>query len=531
MSSVYISHVGSYSLRAPLVGDKRLMEVERSISMFAEMTPGSNHALLISRKGSERTRCAPYGQQKPGSEKIFSGSRTKDQTHPKSPSFRNCLKFFFKDQARMDQREPRSDSHAELTEGRLRELASKWFIETQVPLIIHNGFFPTWFLGFITRKDAEEILREKELGCFLVRLSDKAIGYILSYKGRDRCRHFVINQSEKGQFVVCGDSEGHNTVPDLIEYYKKSPIEPFGEYLTSSCFEVMNEELYDTIQINPKEKPLSTHRAVKNVQKQQTNLALEQPPTRPPKNNRTLEEVPPLPHRNRHLDGCHLNDQDRILYAQLMKQSPKELPRFQHIFQGHLPGDNPGRAERSTAQDQNVIRCSPESGQPYIYSELSLLENSKSRSLSLLENGLEGEHYYRPSARPQTPLRLSPKPIRQATGWIPRSEKTDSRSAPSSLDRMNDSAVYHLAGKSGSPRVASSETSSLTFEQHSDSVYTEVPNERFSPYNTYELIPGHEDAADLKTNSNTYEPLEDFRPKALKNDKWKWLFPEVKRKW
>lgn len=51
----------------------------------------------------------------------------------------------------------------------------------------------------------------------------------------------------------------------------------------------MNEELYDTIQINPKEKPLSTHRAVKNVQKQQTNLALEQPPTRPPKNNRTLE--------------------------------------------------------------------------------------------------------------------------------------------------------------------------------------------------------------------------------------------------
>lgn len=37
------------------------------------------------------------------------------------------------------------------------------------------------FLGFIDR-DAEEILREKELGCFLIRLSDKAIGYILSYK-------------------------------------------------------------------------------------------------------------------------------------------------------------------------------------------------------------------------------------------------------------------------------------------------------------------------------------------------------------
>ena len=42
-------------------------------------------------------------------------------------------------------------------------------------------FFFKVLLGFIDR-DAEEMLREKELGCFLIRLSDKAIGYILSYK-------------------------------------------------------------------------------------------------------------------------------------------------------------------------------------------------------------------------------------------------------------------------------------------------------------------------------------------------------------
>lgn len=52
----------------------------------------------------------------------------------------------------MEQREPLVDSPAEGAEGRLRELASKWFIDTQVPLIVHNGFFPTWFLGFISRK-------------------------------------------------------------------------------------------------------------------------------------------------------------------------------------------------------------------------------------------------------------------------------------------------------------------------------------------------------------------------------------------
>ncbi|XP_056243568.1 SH2 domain-containing protein 7-like [Seriola aureovittata] len=504
--------------------------------MFAEMTPSSHHILLTSREGLERNRCAQYGQQRPTSENIFPGSRTKNQKHPKSPSFRNCLRFCFKDRARMEQREPQRDSHADLTEGRLRELASKWFIETQVPLIVHNGFFPTWFLGFITRKDAEEILREKELGCFLIRLSDKAIGYILSYKGRDRCRHFVINQSEKGQFVVCGDSEGHDTIPDLIEYYKTSPIEPFGEYLTSSCFEVMNEELYDTIQIGPKEKPVPTVRAAKNVRKQQMNLGSEQPRTRPPKTNRTLEEVPPLPHRSRHFESAPLHDQDRVLYAQLRKQSPREIPRSQHMLPSHLPGDNPGRAERSTTQDQNINWCSPPSGPDSVYSELSLLDSNNRRSLPAPDNSSDGEYYYRLSVLPpHTPPRLSPKPIRQATGCVPRSEKTDSYSAPASLDNMSHSGVYHLAGRPGSPHTASSEAGSLASEESINSVYAKVPNEalfsRFSQDNTYELIPGHEDAAHPKPNSNTYEPLEDVRPKSLKNDKWKWLFPEVKRKW
>lgn len=52
----------------------------------------------------------------------------------------------------MEQSEPPVCSHVEGTEGRLWELTAKWFIDTQVPLIIHNGFFPTWFQGFITRQ-------------------------------------------------------------------------------------------------------------------------------------------------------------------------------------------------------------------------------------------------------------------------------------------------------------------------------------------------------------------------------------------
>ncbi|KAK9516659.1 hypothetical protein VZT92_024578 [Zoarces viviparus] len=493
--------------------------------MFAEMTPGSNHTL--SRKGIERNCCVPYRQQKPRSERIchFSGSRTKDQRHTKSPCLRTCLAFCFKDRARMEQREPAAvDGHVEGTEGRLRELASKWFIETQVPLIVQNGFFPTWFVGFITRKEAEEILREKELGCFLIRLSDKAIGYILSYKGRDRCRHFVINQCESGKFVVCGDTEGHGSVSDLIEYYKAKPIQPFGEYLASSCFEALDKELYDTIQVSPKEKHVATVGYVKNMRKPQINSESEQPPARPPKSNRTLEEVPPLPRRSRHLASGPLNDPDGVLYAQLMKQSPREIPTFQHICQDNLPGDNVGRAERSTIQDQSRAES--------VYSELGLLD-SKSRSLPLLDSISDGEQSYRLSAPPHTPPRLSPKPVRQTASFAPLPERTDLSSKASSshsLEHISDGAVYHLAGRPGSPHTTSSGTR-----------YAEVPNEavvgRFPRDNTYELIPGHEDTATPEPNSNTYEPLEDIRPKhkhpsfGLKNDKWKWLFPEAKRKW
>ncbi|XP_015224931.1 PREDICTED: SH2 domain-containing protein 7-like, partial [Cyprinodon variegatus] len=120
-------------------------------------------------------------------------------------------------------------------DGGLKELVLRWFRDTQAQLILQNGNFPNWFQGLAARKEAEDVLRDKALGCFLIRLSDKAIGYILSYKGHDRCRHFVISQNPDGQFVISGDCQLFGSLTELIEHYKVSPIQPFGEYLTSSC--------------------------------------------------------------------------------------------------------------------------------------------------------------------------------------------------------------------------------------------------------------------------------------------------------
>ncbi|XP_029992720.1 SH2 domain-containing protein 7-like [Sphaeramia orbicularis] len=516
------------------------LEVDRRMLMYAEMIPGSNHLAFIPRKGIEKECCTLYRQHKPRTEKICHFSGPNNRKHSKSPCLGACLRFCFKNRGKMEQREQAVECPVDGTEGRLRELAFKWFIETQVHLIVHNGFFPTWFLGFITRKDAEEILREKELGCFLIRLSDKAIGYILSYRGRDRCRHFVINQSESGQFIVCGDTEAHATVSNLIEYYKTSPIEPFGEYLTSSCYETLNEDLYDTIQFSPKEKPVATVRAVKHVAKKPINTqSSEQPPTRPPKSKKTLEEVPPLPRRSRHLENGLLDDQDRVLYAQLRKQVPREAAREQAICQDNFPAENPRRDERCTTLDQHLSR----SGSPpdSIYSELEMLD-SRSKSLPLLASSYDGEQSYRLSVPPQTPPRLSPRPIRQAHSHGLASEAADSYSRPTSshsLDYLSDTAIYHLAGRPGSPHTPSTDAHSSP-EHHCDSLYAEVSAEgiivdHFA--NTYEQIPGHKDTARPKPNGKAHEALDDIRPKqnhsswGLKNDKWKWLFPDAKRKW
>ncbi|XP_029009415.1 SH2 domain-containing protein 7-like [Betta splendens] len=451
------------------------------------MTPGSNHALLFSRQDTDASCCRPQ-RRAPEGIGALSGQGQNQKRAKKPSGLGTCLKFCFKGRAKMErrQREPGAGSPAEGAEGRLRELAAKWFVETQLPSIVHNGFFPSWFLGFISRRDAEEILKDKELGCFLIRLSDKAVGYILSYRGRDRCRHFVINQGETGRFAVSGDSNRYDSVSELIEYYKTRPIEPFGEYLTSPCFAARNEDLYDVIQVSPK---ASAGRGVKSAPRPQPSAAPEPTATRPVKSHRTPEEVPPLPRRSRHLDGASIGDQDGVLYAQLRKQAPRERPRSQNLCQDAGPGGNPRKAPRSAAAPPGPVDAS--------YSELSLLEGGKSRSLPLLDAG-GAERCCRLSAPP----RLSPRPGRPAP---PAEAGPDPRSH--SLDYVGDGAVYHLAGGQ--------------------------PGRSPCADNTYELIPEHEDAGRPQPGGNTYEPLEDLRPRPSKNEngKWKWLFPDAKRKW
>ncbi|KAM4826103.1 SH2 domain-containing protein 7 [Thomomys bottae] len=129
----------------------------------------------------------------------------------------------------------------------LRELAVKWFMDTQAPVILQNGVLPPWFHGFITRKQTEELLRDKAVGSFLIRLSDQATGYILSYRGSDRCRHFIINQLWNRRYLVSGDTLSHGTLDELVRHYQEAQFEPFGETLAAACPRLEDSNVYDAV--------------------------------------------------------------------------------------------------------------------------------------------------------------------------------------------------------------------------------------------------------------------------------------------
>jgi hypothetical protein len=55
-----------------------------------------------------------------------------------------------------------------------------------------QGELYPWFHGLITRREAENFLLDEEPGTFLVRVSEKANGYALSFKFGERPRHYKI---------------------------------------------------------------------------------------------------------------------------------------------------------------------------------------------------------------------------------------------------------------------------------------------------------------------------------------------------
>ncbi|KAK5874468.1 hypothetical protein PBY51_019410 [Eleginops maclovinus] len=453
------------------------------------------------------------------------------------------------------------DLHMETSEGGLKELVLKWFTETQAPLIVNNGNFPDWFQGFVARKDTEDLLRDKAQGCFLIRLSDKAIGYILSYKGHDRCRHFVITENQDGQFVIAGDCQTYNSLTELIEHFKVSPIQPFGEYLTTSFNEVSTGELYDVVNYTKGKSGVSVQALrtlwdQKQRIQQQNDPRANHPPAMPlkPKNRKltgvvsvdtvTLSQgVPPLPKRGIPL-GFSLSGSFPET-ASHPSETSAEANRS-----ARLRGKTNQVSDRDSFSTSNTSYPGDLSPPGITYSELTQV-GSRSISLPRLnssnleeeeeeEEEEEKEEKEREEEKEEkkeeysnrlsmlslaTSKSYSPTPLKKVTCHTyslhkPRDSPRPSRSEQQGgdLEMFKSNPMYHtLEGPGGASALKG------------DNMYAEVPNKL--PDDTYEQIPGEAAFA----GGDMYESLEELKTNQSKstwgknNIIWKRFFPDNKK--
>ncbi|XP_014831608.1 PREDICTED: SH2 domain-containing protein 7-like [Poecilia mexicana] len=433
-------------------------------------------------------------------------------------------------------------------DGGLKELVLRWFTDTQAPLILQNGNFPDWFQGLAARKEAEDVLRDKALGCFLIRLSDKAIGYILSYKGQDRCRHFVISQNAEGQFVIAGDCQLFGSLTQLIEHYKVRPIQPFGEFLTSSCCQDDADDLYDVV--NAKKSSGVSVQALRSIWDQVE-------PDKKKKVQQCQNESPPalapsLPPKSRNRKLTRTVSVDASSLSQALPPVPKRGMPLGFSLSGSLPDTmshpsemptNPNRAQRHRGRTTPPLPANRDSFHPTdsnnsseFYKEmvpvadLSQVE-SRSQSLPYLGNNNddeekeEEEKYSNKFNSLSVTASAPPKKVTCLTYsyHTPGVTQSSSGSEPEngSQDQLRPNPLYQ-----------SSEAAAGSPAQQADSMYAEVPEgPTRTADDTYEQIP-----RDGAGHSNTYESVEDVKNKKPKstwgknNINWKKFFPDNKKK-
>ncbi|KAM7012620.1 hematopoietic SH2 domain-containing protein homolog [Tautogolabrus adspersus] len=186
-----------------------------------------------------------------------------------------------------------------------------WFTESQLGSLIRNGIVPEWFHGIISRKKAEELLMSKPPGYFLIRVSESRIGYTLSYRAEDRCRHFMIDALEDGHYILVGETRCHQCLQDMVDFHRRNPIMPFSAVLTVACGQSSNDNTDYAELLFSQRHPNSNTSLLPNNSLHAHTILPE-----------SGENIPPaLPHRSNNLKTPAVPKQGR-LYPLLEEELP-----------------------------------------------------------------------------------------------------------------------------------------------------------------------------------------------------------------
>ncbi|CAG5861265.1 unnamed protein product [Menidia menidia] len=215
-----------------------------------------------------------------------------------------------------------------------------WFTENQLQSVIRNGIIPEWFHGIISRKTAEELLMSKPPGYFLIRVSETRIGYTLSYRVEERCRHFMVDVLDDGQYVIVGESRRHQSLQELVDFHRRTPILPCNQVLTVACGQSQNGHTNYAELLFPQKHPVS------NASVQQS-----QPPPSSGHSESQGDVPPAVPYRPDNLRTPH-SLQNRLY--------PRLEDDFQHISSPLPPMPVP-MIRRSQATDNPPLSNPPPS--------------------------------------------------------------------------------------------------------------------------------------------------------------------------
>lgn len=80
----------------------------------------------------------------------------------------------------------------------------------------------TFFVGIISRNEAEELLQSRPPGSYLLRVSEKIWGFAVSYKAEDKVRHFLVERIPDGYQFLGANQIVHKTLSELMTYHSVS---------------------------------------------------------------------------------------------------------------------------------------------------------------------------------------------------------------------------------------------------------------------------------------------------------------------